>query len=87
MTSPGSSLQVNGGAAVGYSTSTAAPTNGLAVSGNVAVGTTSVPASVTEKVNGLVQVAGTGSEPCTTAQLGSIRYNPTGNYFELCSNP
>ncbi|MDB5254933.1 MAG: hypothetical protein JWL92_309, partial [Candidatus Nomurabacteria bacterium] len=32
-TTPGSTLQVNGGAAIGYSASTAAPTNGLAVSG------------------------------------------------------
>ena len=36
----GSRLQVNGGAAIGYSASTAAPTNGLAVSGNVGVGLT-----------------------------------------------
>ena len=39
-TSPGSKLQINGNAAIGYSTSTAAPTNGLAVSGNVGIGTT-----------------------------------------------
>ena len=31
----GSRLQVNGGAAIGYSASTAAPTNGLAVSGDI----------------------------------------------------
>jgi hypothetical protein len=37
----GSTLQVNGNAAIGYSASTAAPTNGLAVSGNVAIGTNS----------------------------------------------
>ena len=35
----GSKLQVNGGAAIGYSASTAAPTNGLAIAGNVAIGT------------------------------------------------
>jgi hypothetical protein len=35
----GSKLQVNGNAAIGYSASTAAPTNGLAVSGSVAIGT------------------------------------------------
>jgi hypothetical protein len=37
----GSKLQVNGNAAIGYSASTAAPTNGLAVSGNVGIGTNS----------------------------------------------
>jgi len=37
----GSKLQVNGNAAIGYSSSTAAPTNGLAVSGNLGIGTTS----------------------------------------------
>jgi hypothetical protein len=36
----GSKLQVNGNAAIGYSSSTAAPTNGLAVSGKILVGTT-----------------------------------------------
>ena len=86
-TSPGSSLQVNGGAAVGYSTSTAAPTNGLTVSGNVGVGTASVPTGVTESINGPVKVAGTGSEPCTAAQVGSMRYNPTGAYMEICTYP
>lgn len=39
-TTIGSTLQVNGNAAIGYSASTAAPTNGLAVSGNVGIGTT-----------------------------------------------
>jgi hypothetical protein len=41
----GSKLQVNGNAAIGYSTSTAAPTNGLAVSGLVGIGTNSVTIS------------------------------------------
>jgi hypothetical protein len=55
--------------------------------GNVAVGTASIPTGVTADVNGPVKVAGTGSEPCTAAQVGAIRYNPTGQYFELCSYP
>ena len=38
-TTIGSKLQVNGNAAIGYSASTAAPTNGLAVRGNMGVGT------------------------------------------------
>ena len=37
----GSKLQVNGNAAIGYSASTAAPTNGLAVAGNAIIGATS----------------------------------------------
>ena len=36
----GSTLQVNGNAAIGYSASTAAPTNGLLVSGNVGINVT-----------------------------------------------
>lgn len=38
-TSPGSKLQVNGNAVIGYSASTAGPNNGLAISGNVGIGT------------------------------------------------
>jgi fibronectin-binding autotransporter adhesin len=38
--SPGSMLQVNGNAAIGYPTNTGGPSNGLAVSGNVGIGTT-----------------------------------------------
>lgn len=39
-TTIGSKLQVNGNAAIGYSASTAAPTNGLVVAGNAGIGTT-----------------------------------------------
>jgi hypothetical protein len=39
-TAIGSKLQINGNAAIGYSASTAAPTNGLAVSGNISIGRT-----------------------------------------------
>lgn len=39
-TDPGSWFQVNGNAAIGYSATTAAPSNGLAVSGSVGIGTT-----------------------------------------------
>jgi hypothetical protein len=45
-TTIGSKLQVNGGAAIGYSTSTAAPTNGLTVAGQV-VFNSSTPYSTT----------------------------------------
>lgn len=55
--------------------------------GNVGIGTATPASDVKADINGVVKVAGTGSEPCTAAQVGSIRYNPTGNYFELCSYP
>ena len=54
-TTIGSRLQVNGNAAIGYSASTAAPNNGLAVSGNVAIGTSS--ASYTLDVNGTTNIS------------------------------
>jgi hypothetical protein len=44
--SPGSMLQVNGNAAIGYPTNTGGPSNGLAVSGNVGIGSTSPPATL-----------------------------------------
>ncbi len=64
-----------------------ATTGNVTASGTVAVGTASIPTGVTANVNGVVKVSGTGSEPCTASQVGAIRYNPSGNYFELCSYP
>jgi hypothetical protein len=58
-TTIGSRLQVNGNAAIGYSASTAAPTNGLVVSGNVGINTTSV--SNTLEVNGTARLQGSAS--------------------------
>jgi hypothetical protein len=83
---PGSSLQVNGGAAIGYSTNTAAPSNGALVSGQLGVGTTNPTSDVKADINGAAQIAGTGSEVCATmADVGKMRFNPSKNYFELCS--
>jgi hypothetical protein len=61
--------------------------NGIGTAGAVGIGTASPAPSIKADINGLVKVAGSGSEPCTAAQVGAIRYNPTGNYFELCSYP
>jgi hypothetical protein len=85
-TAPGSSLQVNGGAAIGYSTNTAAPSNGALVNGQLGVGTTNPTSDVKADINGAAQIAGTGSEVCATmADVGKMRFNPSKNYFEICS--
>jgi hypothetical protein len=82
-------LDAFGGVAIGtsYAGVTAAPTNGMIVQGNVGIGSASPATGMKADIAGPVKVAGTGSEPCTAAQVGAIRYNPSGNYFELCSYP
>lgn len=55
----GSKLQVNGNTAIGYSSSTTAPSNGLCVNGNVGIGTTS-PSQKLE-VNGNISLTGNGT--------------------------
>jgi hypothetical protein len=62
-TTIGSKLQVNGNAAIGYSASTAAPTNGLAVSGAVAIGQSTVGSGIKLDIlgaNGVLQATGNG---------------------------
>lgn len=60
-TTIGSKLQVNGNAAIGYSASTAAPSNGLAVSGAVSIGQTANAAQIDILSTGTVlQAAGSG---------------------------
>jgi len=49
----GSKFQVNGNAAIGYSASTAAPTNGLAVSGNTTIGGILTTNNGTNSTNGI----------------------------------
>jgi hypothetical protein len=61
--------------------------NGTGTVGAVGIGSASPATGVKADIAGPVKVAGTGSEPCTASQVGAIRYNPTGNYFELCSYP
>jgi len=65
-TGPGSKLQVNGGAPVGYAAATTAPVNGLAVSGNVGIGTTaasaaSLPFRMCIRGNGVIRGGDLGS--------------------------
>ncbi len=54
-------------------------------SGNVGIGTTS-PASQTKlDVNGVIKVAGTGSETCSAAaDIGKIRINPATGKLQVC---
>lgn len=54
-------------------------------SGYVGIGTTAPAATV--DVNGLIKVAGTGSEACSASTVGAVRYNAAGNYMEVCSYP
>jgi hypothetical protein len=56
-TTIGSKIQVNGNAAIGYSASTAAPTNGLVVNGNTLIGTTT-DANYKLDVNGTARING-----------------------------
>jgi hypothetical protein len=53
--------------------------------GSVGIGST----APTEKLDvaGTVKVAGTGSEACSSSTVGQIRYNPTGQYMEICTYP
>ena len=61
--------------------------NGTGTAGAVGIGSASPATGMKADIAGPVKVAGTGSEPCTASQVGAIRYNPSGNYFELCSYP
>ena len=86
-TSVGSKLQVNGNAAIGYSASTAAPTNGLAVSGDVGIGKTSMDNATTgielrtiglgifQRVSGVPLLV---RRTTTTGQLLAFSYGSTG---------
>jgi hypothetical protein len=58
----GSTLQVNGGAAIGYSASTAAPTNGLQVAGNV-------------NINGEYLTIGGATNNAVINNIASFRFN------------
>ena len=38
-------------------------------------------------VAGTIKVAGTGSEACSSSTVGQMRYNPAGQYMEICTYP
>jgi hypothetical protein len=55
-------------------------------SGNIGVGTTNPTSDVKADINGAAQISGTGSESCAgAADVGKMRFNPSKNYFEICS--
>jgi len=66
-TTVGSKLQVNGNAAIGYSASTAAPSNGLVVSGNIGIGTTTIGSQF--QVNGNAAIGYSASTAAPTNGL------------------
>ena len=68
-------------------TTNGAPAITVNSTGQVGVGTTSPASGVKEDIAGTVKVAGTGSETCSAATVGQIRYNPTGQYMEICTYP
>ena len=81
----GSKLQVAGNVAIGYSASTAGPTNGLAISGKVGIGTTSPTAvlhlkagTATASTAPLKLTSGTLN---TTPEAGAIEFDGTNLYF------
>jgi hypothetical protein len=55
--------------------------------GNVGIGTTSPATGIKAAINGVVQVAGTGSETCNSSTVGAMRYNAAGQYMEICAGP
>jgi len=81
----GSKLQVAGNVAIGYSASTAGPTNGLAISGKVGVGIT-IPMAVLHLKAGTA-TAGTAPLKLTSGTLnnipevGAIEFDGTNLYF------
>jgi hypothetical protein len=52
--------------------------------GPVGIGTTTPATGMKADIAGPVKVAGTGSETCTAATYGAMRYNSAGGYFEVC---
>jgi hypothetical protein len=75
-TTIGSTIQVNGNAAIGYSASTAAPTNGLAVSGNTTIGGT---ISASNLLSGTYTPTLTNNANITSSTAYACQYMRVGN--------
>ena len=71
-TTIGSKLQVNGNAAIGYSSSTAAPSNGLVVSGNTLLGTTTDNTIDRLQVSGSANITGNLTVDTNTLFVDSV---------------
>ena len=83
----GSRLQVNGNAAIGYSASTAAPTNGLLISGNVGINTTTIGSKL--QVNGNAAIGYSGSTAAPTNGLlvaGNVGISATLSSWDASFN-
>lgn len=83
-TTIGSTLQVNGNAAIGYSASTAAPTNGLAVSGNTVIGNNTTTRNFEVYANGLSDALITSVADNNSAVLSVFNNGGTsGNFVQI----
>lgn len=83
----GSRLQVNGNAAIGYSASTAAPTNGLAVSGETLLGTTTDAGNFRLQVNGAIYATnGTAENIWMNDGVASSSLQQASNIFFINGN-
>ena len=58
---------------------------GTGTAGNVGIGSTAPVEKL--DVAGTIKVAGTGSEACSSSTVGQMRYNPAGQYMEICTYP
>ena len=79
-TTIGSKLQVNGSAAIGYSSSTAAPTNGLAVAGSVGIGN-SAPSNTLDVTGGVTATSAKFGATGTVIASAALEVSSTTKAF------
>lgn len=79
-TNPGSKVQINGSAAIGYPSSTAAPTNGLAVSGNVGIGNSS-PTNTLDVTGGVTATSAKFGATGTVIASAALEVSSTTKAF------
>jgi hypothetical protein len=86
----GSTLQVAGGVAIGYSASTTAPSNGLTLNGNVGLGTTGSSWRTTQSLKAIEFAGGgslwgqnfAGNNPSINLHCNSYEATSTTNYIQ-----